>query len=247
MAQMHLSVRALMRRARTRDAVEAVMGWTRYQFDSLFDPVYLPDDHLPKTLRRAVRADGTYSRWDQLRPALKRADVRDAVDLGCNTGWFVVEMGRLGIASLGIEEHPAYHRNALYAARRSRLDNVAIAKMDLTTSTVRLLPEVDCVLFLALWHHLVRDQGLAAATCILRNCWNKTRKLLVFETVDAKAASEFGIPPMVPDTETCLRRYLAETCRGADISLLGTHAAARPRKTSEPERMVFALTRGGVI
>jgi hypothetical protein len=244
MAERQHAMRAFMRRARARDAVEAVAGWARYEFDSLFDPVYLPDDHLPRSLRASERSDGTYSRWEQLQLALKRAEVREAVDLGCNTGWFSIEMGRQGIATLGIEEHPAYHRNALYAVRRSRLDNVAIAKMDLTTNTVRLVPEVDCVLFLALWHHLVNDQGLADATCILRHCWRKTRKLLIFETVDADAAAEFGIPAMVPDTGSWLRRYLSATCEGAQISVLGTNAVARPKKTREPERIMFALTRG---
>jgi hypothetical protein len=244
MGERRTPVRAWFRAARTRDVAEAMLGWTRYQFDSLFDPVYLPDDHLPKTLRSSSRAEGTYSRWEQLRPALERSDVRNAVDLGCNTAWFAIEMGQMGIATLGIEDHPAYHRNALYAARRSRLRNVAIAKMDLSPSSLPLVPEVDCVLFLALWHHLVKDQGLAAATCILRHCWERTRKLLIFETVEASAAAEFGIPAMLPDAHTWLRRYLAETCEGAQISLLGTHAPARPDNTTEPPRSMFALTRG---
>jgi hypothetical protein len=236
-------MRKALRRLGARAAFDGVLDWTRYQFDALSDPVYLPDDHLPRTLRRSTRAAGTFSRWELMRPLLLEAGVRSALDLGCNSAWFVIEMGRLGIATLGVEAHPAYHRNALYAIKRSALANVGVAKLSIEEATLGLLPRVDCVLFLSLWHHLVDDYGLEGASRILTAAWEATEKVLLFETVSAEATAQFNVPEFAPDAESWLRDYLARTCPDARIVALGSAPVAGDEDTIEADRTLFAVLR----
>jgi hypothetical protein len=174
---------------------------------------------------------------------LLATDVRSALDLGCNSGWFVVELGRLGIATLGIENHPAYHRSAVYSVERSGLENVGVARMSINEQTLALLPRVDSVLFLSLWHHLVHESGMDVATRILEAAWNASKKVLVFETVSRNAAASFDIPDLCPDDETWFRTYFAHVCPDADVVSLGTSSVAAQAQSMEDARTLFALLR----
>jgi len=235
--------RTTIRRLGLRNVVDGAIDWTRYQLDSVSDPIYLPYDHLPPTLRRSIRTEGTRSRWQTLRPVLLEAGVRSALDVGCNNGWFVIELGLLNIAALGVEDHPAYHRTASYALRRSGLSNVGVAKVSVDDETVALLPHVDCVLFLSLWHHLVNETGFDAATEVLRGLWERASKLLVFETVTERESNKFGLPNLEPDAETWLCRYFADVCPGGHVVVLGRHPVARPSRSGAPPRTMFAIVR----
>ena len=236
-------VRTALRRLRARQVVDGALDWARYQVDAASDPVYLPDDHLPAALRRSLRDAGTRTRWNLLRPLLESAGIESALDLGCNSGWFVIEMGRMGIATLGIEDHPAYHRNAVYSVGRSGLENVGVAKMSIDEQTLVLLPDVDCVLFLSLWHHLVHAHGIESASRTLAAAWKATKKLLFFETVSAVAAASFGVPGLGPDEEQWFRTYFAEVCPDAHVKRLGTSLVAGEDNSDEHERLLFALMR----
>jgi SAM-dependent methyltransferase len=236
-------VRTAVRRLGARRVVDRTFDWVRYEIDALTDPVYLPDDHLPPHPRPSVRATGTRTRWGLLQPVLHAADVRSALDLGCNSGWFVVELGRLGIATLGIENHPAYHRSAVYSVERSGLENVGVAKLSINEQTLALLPRVDCVLFLSLWHHLVHESGMDEATRTLEAAWNVSKKVLVFETVSRNAAASFDVPDLSPDDETWFRTYFARVCPDADVVPLGTSAVAAQEQSDEDARTLFALLR----
>jgi len=178
-----------------------------------------------------------------MRPVLLQSGVRSALDIGCNNGWFVVELGRLGIATLGIENHPAYHRTAAYSLHRSGLTNVAVANMSLDDETVALLPTVDCVLFLSLWHHLVNGTGFDAATNVLRGLWDRASKVLLFETVTEQENDLFGVPELLPDSETWLGSYLADVCPEGHVVALGKHLVANPTQDGALQRTMFAVVR----
>jgi hypothetical protein len=173
---------------------------------------------------------------------LEAAQARTGLDLGSNVGFFTFEMARAGIATIGVESHPTFYRTALYAARRLRLANVGILVLTLAPETVELLPATDAVLFLAVWHHLVRAHGLEAATAMLRTIWSRTERVLVFETGENEMPASYGLPPMTPDPRTWLAAFLAETCEGGDVAHLGTHSAVAP-DGSDCERNLFAICR----
>ena len=81
-----------------------------------------------------------------------------------------------------IDFDPACVRTATTAVRRNHLDNVAILKLELRPDTVRLLPTTDCTLLLSVWHHLVRFQGMHVASDLLAEVWDRTGKVLFFDT-----------------------------------------------------------------
>jgi hypothetical protein len=172
---------------------------------------------------------------DALKPA-------SAVDIGCNVGWYSLSLAGLGISTLGVEGHPPHYRTAIYATKKSGLSNVGIAAMVIDVETVRLLPSADCTLFLAIWHHLVQTHGLDAATSILSMTWERTRKVLFFETGEAEMPPDYNLPEMLPDPRTWLMEYLSQSCRGAAVVHLGLHHAGR-RGESGPWRNFFALVR----
>jgi hypothetical protein len=228
--------------------VNALVDWFRFRLDTFprsprFQRIVPPDHQaLPWLDLPGKRAAGSESRWRAIAPVVDQVEARTALDLGCNVGYFTFELARAGIATVGVESHPTFYRTALYASRRLGLPNVGILVLALAPETVDLLPAADAVLFLALWHHLVRSHGLDEATAILEAVWARTRRVLVFETGEDEMPASYGLPRMTPDSTTWLSGFLARTCEGAEVSHLGMHAAVAPDGT-DCERNLFAVVR----
>ena len=193
-------------------------------------------------LRGAARETATASRFEAMLSVIERTSVRDAVDVGCHYGWYVLQLAERGIATVGIEESAPAYRSALLAVRRSRASNAGILAMRVTPETASLVPTADAMLLLSVWHHLVRNFGLEAATEILETLWSRTRRVLFFETGEAEMGPEFRLPAFEPDAPTWLNGYLERTCEGSEVVHLGLHAAfdadARPCR-----RNLFAVVR----
>ncbi|HEY3185761.1 MAG TPA: DUF1698 domain-containing protein [Gaiellaceae bacterium] len=227
--------------------LNALLDWLRFRLDTFPRSPRLqrvaPPDHqaLPWLDVPGKRAAGSDSRWQAIAPVLEQAEARTALDLGCNVGFFTVKMAQAGIATVGVESHPTFYRTALYATRQLRLSNAGILVLRLAPGTIELLPKVDAILFLALWHHLVRSHGLDQATSMLETIWART-KVLVFETGEDEMPASYGLPRMTPDAGTWLADFLRRTCDGADVAHLGMHAAVAP-DGSECHRNLFAVVR----
>jgi hypothetical protein len=203
----------------------------------MYQPVDLP-------ARTATRAAGSRSRWAAMRPVVERTGSRTAIDIGANAGYFSIELGRLGIHTIALESEPGQIRMALLAVKRSGVDDVGVMAYKLRPDNLDLLPTVDCTLFLSLWHHLVRWEGMTAATAMLQELWRRTDRVMFFDTGETEMPPSFRLPEMHPDAETWLSTYLADSCQGAQIEHLGRHAAfdaaGRPC-----ERNLFAVVRSG--
>src|SRR5262249_35727994 len=146
-------------------------------------------------------------------------------DVGCNVGWYCFKLASLGIPTAGVEGYPPYYRTAIYAGSRLKVDNVAIVPMMLNETNVRVLPTADCTLFLAVWHHAVRSSGVPTATAILSAVWQRTDKVLFFESGETEMGPAFGMPELTPDARTWFADYLTRVCPGASIRHLGLHHA----------------------
>jgi hypothetical protein len=130
----------------------------------------------------------------------------------------------------------------MLAIRRSGLRNVGLLGLELREDTVAMVPPGDCSVFLSVWHHLVRDAGLSGATAITGRLWERTGKVMFFDTGEDEMPEAFGLPAMTPDPRSWLTRYLAETCPGSEVRHLGTHAAFDA--DGEPcRRNLFAVIR----
>jgi hypothetical protein len=126
--------------------------------------------------------------------------------------------------------------------RRSGLDNVGVLALELKPDNVVAVPAADAVLCLSVWHHLVRYHGLAGATEMLETIWDRTEKVLFFDTGENEMTPDYGLPEMTPDARSWLSAYLAETCKSSRIEHLGTHAAFDPSGRAV-ERNLFAVIR----
>jgi hypothetical protein len=193
-------------------------------------------------LHQAERGEGTLSRWRAIRPWLERTSVRLALDVGCNRGFFTLSLACSGVPTIGVEADPPTYRTALYAIRKAGIEDAGMLLMTLTPKNICALPAADGVLFLSLWHHFVRRYGLENATAMLSTLWERTGKVLFFDTGEAEMPDSYGLPAMTPNPKDWLTEYLVKVCTGGDIVHLGTHEAFAP-DGGTCERNLFVAVR----
>jgi hypothetical protein len=224
----------------TRQAVDDVLDAVRFWIDTFPQGAYQPVPSLP--VRSAARGTGSESRWDAMFPVVRRQGVENAVDIGACEGYFSIMLGEAGIPTIALEGNPRNYRTAIFAVRRSGLDDVGVLALQLTPENVLAVPVSDCVLCLSIWHHFVRHHGLDGATEMLETIWARTQRVLFFDTGESEMTPDYRLPPMTPDARSWLAGYLAETCSDSRIEHLGTHAAFDP--SGRPcERNLFAVIR----
>lgn len=198
-------------------------------------------------LDHARRATGTRERWEVIRPELARVGTRTAVDIGCNFGYFTFQMARQGISVIAVESEPRSVRVLAESARRMRLDNVAVLQGHLGPTSVALLPAVDAVLFLSVWHHWVRAYGLDGATRMTQCLWSKCQKALFFDTGQSEMPATYGLPDMAGDDEAWLRSYLQGIAgAGGAVRKLGTFKCFGPggnERHAVAHRALFMIER----
>ncbi|HET8651952.1 MAG TPA: hypothetical protein VFM13_05215 [Gaiellaceae bacterium] len=241
-------VRRLLRRKR----LDNLLDWVRFRIDTfprnerlvarLGLPYYVTNyQSLPWVgLRSGTRASGTESRLAAMLPDLERCEVESALDVGGHVGWFAFEFARRGIDTVVVEREDRAIRVGLYAREKAGLSQVSFLVMDVQPGNAFLLPEVDCTLMLSIWHHLVRESGVEAATEVLGASWQKTRKVLFFDTGAAEMPPDWGLPNMKPEPKVWLRRYLTKACPNGEVVDLGEHDAFGP--DNEPvRRTLFAV------
>src|SRR5438128_11551215 len=99
------------------DALRAqvdALGWWYHNID-LGDGVYTSPNH----------PDGDYprNRWEQVVPHLPAIEGKTVLDIGCASGFFSIEMKRLGAARvLGVDYSPAHVAQSTFAAKHLGLD-----------------------------------------------------------------------------------------------------------------------------
>lgn len=219
-----------------RRHVDGALDWLRFRIDTfprapgpLRDVCSTGYQPLPVAgLNFGKRAAGTESRWQAIAPVVDEVGAKSALDLGCNIGFFAVSLAAKGIPTIGVEADPTFYRTVLYVRQRWQLDDLGVLALKVDPRTVSLLPRADAVLFLSVWHHLVRAHGLGEATGILEQVWARAARVLFFDTGEREMGDEFGMPEMTPDPQTWLTHHLGAACPGGRVEHLGLHAAFAP-------------------
>lgn len=223
----------------------------RALFDTPIDRFRFTLDRLPSLgyqplpwlgLNNAARAAGVVTRWDRVSAHLQTLPVESSVDIGCNAGYFPIQMGLRGVTSLGIENNPRFFRLFQYAIARLNLQNVAAVFGTVNPATTFFVPPADAVFFLAVWHHVVRVEGRQAADRLLEDIWKRTNVVLFFETGEGEMPPDYRLPDMGSDPTGFIGDHLASICRSSRVEFLGRHAAFAPDKKTV-ERSLFAVTR----
>ena len=169
----------------------------------------------------AVRGVGTEHRWQLINTSLPQG-VSSLKDVGCCVGFFCHKfVEERGGYSIGID----HNENFIEIANRVRyvaaLESAeSFVSMKVTPTSVRLLPHTQVTLLLSIWHHWVRDFGLAQASSMLESVWNSSTEFLFFESGEEEVADEFNLP-FVDGAREWITSYLTKLFPEAEISVVG--------------------------
>ena len=224
---------------------ERVLDPLQFRYDTFPRLPYQPLPALGKGDAR--RSDGTVQRWAVIEEQIRGAAIGSAMDVGCQIGYFDFALAEKGIPTLGVDLEDRSLRIARYAARKTETNDVGFLCMAVSPTTVGLLPTVDLVLVLSIWHHWVRAYGLEGATVILSRLWERCRVTMFFETGENEMPADYGLPAMLPTPKEWVGAYLEKTCAGAEVAHLGQFKAFGPggdNTRNTAMRSLFKVSRG---
>ena len=116
-----------------------------------------------------------------------------------------------------------------YAVEKLGLNNVGCLSLTLDSETIKLVPTTDCVLFLSVWHHTVKQHGLEEATQLLRSLWSRASVVMFFDTGEKEMPARYRLPPgLRSNPRQFLEEYLRTNCEGGEVFHLGAHQAFDP-------------------
>lgn len=229
----------------------AARATLRRRFDSILDAALFRVDNFPRAdyhptddgRSGARRSEGARSRWAEIsRLVTPTPVVSTAVDIGCNGGYFTLNLAKAGVATIGIEREPKFRRTAATSLRRAGLANAGVLDLDVTPGTVAVIPSADLVLLLSVWHHMVRAYGIAVADELLAGIWAHAGAVMMFDSGEAEMPASWGLPDLGDDPAAWYTGHLMATCSQSTVIALGTHQAFGP--ANEPcRRTLFAVLR----
>ena len=176
-----------------RAKVDAALDWARFRLDTFPRLDYQP---IPAAgLHQAKRDGGVHSRWQAIERALD--DVAEhpltALDLGANVGFFSFQLAERGYRVMSVEQEGKFFRPLRRMA--GRFEGPGLVVPTATTvdeRSVALLPDVGVTIFLSVWHHIVRWNGMATAMDVLGTVWSRTHGVLFFESGEHELDDSWG-------------------------------------------------------
>ncbi|HUK76958.1 MAG TPA: phosphotransferase [Thermoleophilia bacterium] len=231
-------------RTALRRGLDGALDELRFRLDVIAGADYqpLPGAHAAH-LDTVKRDAGSWSRLEQIAKVVTEVGAVTAVDVGANAGFFSIGLAERGLDVAAVERDPRFARIIAHRARHAGLAaTVAPVELTIDARTVELVPAVDAVLFLSVWHHLVRRDGIEQADAVLRALWARAREVLFFDTGQDEMGPAFGLPAMTPSAREWMVSHLEGQCEHGAVEWLGSHQAFGPRH--EPAmRELFVVRR----
>lgn len=197
-------------------------------------------------LNETRRSQGCKTRMAAIETCLEKEKIHSGfvVDYGCNIGFFLLTLARKGFCAIGIEEDDKSVQIGLCAARLIG-QPLAMIPVRVSAQNVRYMPGADVSICLSVWHHWVRHYGFDDATRILKSLFEKTEKVLFFDTGEGEMPAHYNLP-FEGDGRAWLEAYFLRDLGASRVEWLGKHKAFAPG-TSEGdaavERNLFAVFR----
>ncbi len=148
--------------------------------------------HLPDGSRTAPQhplGDFPAMKWAQIAPFIPEdLDGWSVLDIGCNAGFYSLELARRGAEVTGIDVDPHFLRQAEWAARVSGLEHRITFRQAQIYELAHWERSFDLVLFLGVFYHL--RYPLLGLDLVAE----KTRRRLVFQTLSIPDDAELETP-----------------------------------------------------
>lgn len=137
--------------------------------------------HLPNGLQTAANhslGDFPFFKWKEIAPFIPE-DLNDwnALDIGCNAGFYTFELARRGARVTGIDIDPHYLDQAHWAAARYGLEERVTFKRMQVYELARDTTQYDLVLFMGVFYHL--RYPLLALDIVA----SKVQSMMIFQTL----------------------------------------------------------------
>jgi SAM-dependent methyltransferase len=154
------------------ELIEAGLGYRAYQ------PLYGVEDDPDAPGWTTTR--GTDERWAMMEPHLPSTG--SALDIGSQHGWFTFKLAERGLFAIGVDHAERSVRISQSLAMYNGAGRATFLHAKVDPETARFLPTVDVVLFMSVFHHLVRRGGLEEAELCTKRLAERCRHQMVFDT-----------------------------------------------------------------
>jgi len=159
-----------------------------------FHNIHLPDG--TQTAPEHFLGDFPSFKWNNIRAAIPE-DLTGwrVLDIGCNAGFYSVELAKRGAQVLAIDLDEHYLRQARWVVEEFGLiDQISFKKMQVY-DLARFEEDFDMVFFMGVFYHL--RYPMLAMDIVSQ----KVRKMLVFQTLSMPGRQEMEIPADIPFNE----------------------------------------------
>jgi tRNA (mo5U34)-methyltransferase len=156
-----------------------------------FHNLHLPDG--TQTSPNHPFGDFPSFKWQRVAGAVPR-DLRgwSVLDIGCNAGFYSIEMGRRGAHVLGLDVEPMYLRQARWAARQFGLEQQLEFVEGDVYRLLNMRRQFDLVWFTGVFYHL------RYPTLALDLVRSVTGRMMVFQSMTMPGESQRATPADLP-------------------------------------------------
>ena len=165
-----------------------------------------------------------HQRWQIVSRVIQEYSASNLCDLGCAEGYYVRRAAcEHGIFAVGIDKDSRRLRSAVALSELDQDWSCAFMQMDITSTTIRGIPQFDLIACMSLLHHVIYHNGFSEAKALLSEIAKKASKCMVFEmggpNEDAnKWASSLSM--LAGDVDANIANLLSE-CGFRNITILG--------------------------
>jgi len=140
---------------------------------TLYHPIWGED--------KTTRAE-TSQRWSIIKSKINDLNVNNLLDLGCAEGYFLKKSSDIDVFALGIDGDERRIRIANYLMMKEKTQKFGLSYSQINNELLDKLPGFDIILFLSVYHHVLRYNDEDYANNMLKSIYNIAKVGVFFET-----------------------------------------------------------------